>query len=180
MGASYWEAVTEYHGEVEDALRHAQIQCFREAGYDVPKLLAERVEDMVEAVRSCEEDDPYDLIDVYRDSLQEYRQMAARGVPEEPGAQIELLRRIEAISSDCVGNILDMTGISQDPEEGKVQRLSPEQIREKFGTANPSLHEARNGMKKVAGSISRGTAICFPVYEDGSPVAWLFAGYSAD
>jgi len=180
MGASYWEAVTPYDEVAEGALRRAQIQVFREAGYDVPKLLAERVESMTEAVRSCEQDDPYDLLDFYRDALDQYRQMAADGVPEEPGAQIDLLRRIEEISGDWVGNILDMTGFCQGREEGKVQRLTPERIEEAFGTASPSLREARKGIGGLAGSISRGTAICFPVYEDGRPVAWFFAGYSAD
>ena len=180
MGATYWEGVTAYREAVEEALRQVQIQFFREANYDVPKLLARRIEDMTEAVRSCEKDDPYDLIDFYRDALDQYRQMAAHGVPEDPGAQIDLLRRIEEISGDWVGNILDMTGISLGTEEGRVQRLTAERIEEVFGTTRPSLLEARGGMDRLTDSISRATAICFPVYEDGRPVAWFFAGYSAD
>jgi hypothetical protein len=106
--------------------------------------------------------------------------MAAHGVPEDPVAQIDLLRRIEAISGGWIGNILDMKGLCESPEEGKVQQLTPKEIQEAFGTASPSLHEAREGMDRLADSIPRGTAICFPVYEDDRPVAWLLAGYSAD
>jgi hypothetical protein len=135
---------------------------------------------MTEAVRSCEKDDPYDLLDFYRDALDQYQQMAARGVPEDPEAQIDLLRRIEEVSGDWVGNILDMKGISLGTQEGRVQRLTPERIEEVFGTTSPSLLEARRGMNRLADSISRGTAICFPVYEGGRPGAWFFAGYSAD
>jgi hypothetical protein len=180
MGATYWEGVTAYCEAAEEALHQVQIQFFREAGYDLPKLLGQRIVDMTEAVRSCEEDDPYDLLDFYRDALDQYRQMAARGVSEDPEAQIELLRRIEEISGDWVGNILDMTGVSLGTEEGRVQQLTPERIEEVFGTTSPSLLEARRGMSRLANSISRGTAICFPIYEDGRPVAWFFAGYSAD
>lgn len=180
MGARYWEAVTPYEEVVERALRQAQIHFFREAGYDVPQRLAERVESMTRAVHACEQDDPYGLLDFYRDALDQYRQMAANEVPEDPGTQIDLLRRIEEVSGNWVGNILDMKGLCQGYEEGKVRRLTAERIEEAFGTASPSLHEVREGMGGLAGSISRGTAVCFPVYEDGRPVAWFFAGYSAD
>ena len=180
MGATYWESVTAHSESAEEALGQVQIRFFREAGYDLPRLLAQRVVDMTEAVRSCEDDDPYDLLDFYRDALDQYRQMAARGVPEDPQAQIELLRRIEQTSGDWVGNIFDMTGISSGIEEGRVQQLPPERIEEAFGTSRPSLLDARRGISRLAESISRGTAICFPVYEDGRPVAWLFAGHSAD
>ena len=180
MGATYWESVTAYSESAEEALGQVQIRFFRQAGYDLQGLLTQRVVDMIEAVRSCEDDDPYDLLDFYRDALDQYRQMAAQGVSEDPAAQIELLRRIEEISGDRVGNILDMTGISSGMEEDLVQRLPAERIQEAFGTSRPSLLEARRGMSRLAESISRGAAICFPVYEDGRPVAWFFAGHSAD
>jgi hypothetical protein len=180
MGATYWEVISTYEDAAEQALRKAQVRFFRDAGYDIPKLLAQRVSDMTEAVRSCEEDDPYDLLEFYRDALDQYRQMVARGVPEEPEAQIDLLRRIDEISGDWVGNILDMTGFSQDQDAGTVQRLSPERMEEIFGTAAPALQEVRRGMAKLADSIPRGAAVCFPIYEDRRPVSWFFAGYSAD
>jgi hypothetical protein len=180
MGATYWDAVTAYEDAAEQALHRAQVRFFREAGYYIPKLLSQRVRDMAEAVRSCEEDDPYDLLGFYRDALDQYRQMAARAVPEEPEAQIDLLRRIEEISGDWIGNILDVTGFSQGPEPGSVQPLSPERMEAVFGTGTPTLPEVRKGMAKLADSISRGTAVCFPVYEDRRPVGWFFAGYSAD
>ena len=108
MGATYWEAVTPYDEVVERALRRAQIEFFREAGYDLPKRLAERVESMTKAVRSCEQDDPYDLLDFYRDALDQYRQIAANGVPAGPAAQIDLLRshrrNIGRLGGECPGH----------------------------------------------------------------------------
>lgn len=180
MGATYWESVTGYCDSAEEALGQAQIRFFREASYDLPRLLAERVVDTTEAVRSCEDDDPYDLVDFYRDALDQYRQLAARGVSEDPEAQIDLLRRIEEISGDWVGNILDMRGVSPGLEEGRVEQLSPQRIEAAFGTSRPSLLDARRRMSRLAGAISRGAAICFPIYEDGVPVDWFFAGYSMD
>ncbi len=180
MGATYWEAVTGYDEVLEEALRRVQIQVYREAGHDLPRRLSERVESMAQAVRWCEEDDPYNLLGFYRDALGQYRQMAAGGVPEEPEAQIRLLRAIETVSGDRVGNILDMTGVSEGQEEGKIQRLSTGRMEEAFGTASPSLHEARRAMVGLVESIPRGTAICFPVYEAGRPMAWFLAGCSAD
>ena len=107
-------SATPYEDSPGQALRKAQVRFFRETGYDLPKLLARRIEDMTEAVRSCEKDDPYDLLGFYSDALDQYRQMAARGVPEESEAQIDLLRLIEQISGDWIGNILDMTTVCQD------------------------------------------------------------------
>ena len=103
-----------------------------------------------------------------------------RGIPERPEEQIELLRQIEAISGDWIGNILDLTGVSETVEDGKVRQLSEDEMRRVFGTLRPSPEEARVGLAKLTGSISRGTAICFPVYEMGKPVSWLIAGYTAD
>lgn len=180
MGATPWEAITPYEESPEQALRKAQVWFFRQAGYDVPKLLDQRIRDMTEAVRSCEKDDPYDLLDFYSDALDQYRHMMARGVPEEPEAQIDQLRQIEQISGDWIGNILDMTTFSQDQEPGSVQRLSPERMEQFFGKASPTLQEVRTGMDRLADSIHRGTAVCLPVYQDGQPVSWFFAGYAAD
>lgn len=75
---------------------------------------------------------------------------------------------------------MDMTTVSQDQEPGSVQRLSAERMEQVFGTAIPTLQEVRKGMANLADLIDRGTAVCLPVYEDGLPVSWFFAGYSAD
>ena len=90
------------------------------------------------------------------------------------------LRRIEQISGSAVGNILDLTGVSRVPKVGKAQRLSLERIKEVFGTTTPTRQQVNDGMERLEHSISRGAAVCFPIYEDGKPVDWFFAGYSSD
>ncbi len=73
-----------------------------------------------------------------------------------------------------------MATVSQDQEPGSVQRLSSERMEQVFGTASPTLQEVRKGMAQLADSIHRGSSLCLPVYEDGQPVSWFFAGYPTD
>jgi hypothetical protein len=180
MGATFWSHLTPYDPDPEVALRRCQVAFFQESGYDLLKYLKERIAAMEQAVRWCEEDDQYNLLDFYRDALRQYQEMVARKIPEEPKAQIALLRQIEEISGDWLQNILDLTGISQSSEVGKAQRLSPDELQAYFGTIAPSLAQVHAGMDRLTETIRRGEAVCSSVYEGNQPVSWFFAGYSAD
>jgi hypothetical protein len=180
MGAEFWEHQTPYEPDASSALHRLQVTVYRKSGYDLTKLLDERIRNMAESVRVCENDDPYDLLEHYRDCLRRLRRLAARGIPTDLEAQIALLRKIEAISSDNAPGLLAIEGVSRRWAERKVQLLSATRMQEVFDTATPSLRQAREGVARLADSIHRGSGICFPVYKGGQPVSWYFAGYTAD
>jgi hypothetical protein len=180
MGAEFWRHQTPYEPDAAVAFRRLQAALYVKAGYDLAKLLEERIRGMTESVRLCEKDDPYDLLEHYRDCLRRLRRLAARSIPEDPESQIALLRKIEAISSDSAPGLLALEGVSRRWAERKVQLLSAKRMKEVFGTTTPSLREARQAVARLADSIPRGSGICFPVYKGGQPVSWYFAGYTAD
>jgi hypothetical protein len=180
MGAEFWVYQTAYEPDADSALRRLQVASYQKAGYNLTKLLDERIRGMMESIRLCEEEDPYELFEHYRDCLRRLRQLAARGIPINPASQIALLRKIEAIASDSAPGIFAIEGVSRGLAERKVRLLTAKRMKEVFGTVNPSLQKAREGLERLADSIPRGSGICFPVYEGKQPVSWYFAGYTAD
>ena len=89
MGAEFWDHVASYEPGPGAALLSCQIEFHRRSGIDLARYLDSRIKDMEQAVRWCQEDDPYDLLGFYQDALSQYRQMAARGIPERPEEQID-------------------------------------------------------------------------------------------
>ena len=180
MGAEFWEHLTVYQPDAEAALRCVQAEVFENSGCDLAKLFQERIADMADAVKACEDDDPYGLLENYQDALQQLRRLAASGVPEQPDARIKLLREIEAISSASAPGILALEGLSPKQREWKVQLLTSKQIKEVFGTAKPSMSDLRKGVYQLAETMDRGMAVAFPVFENSRPALWCFVGYTAD
>jgi hypothetical protein len=181
MGAEFWEHQTTYEPDAASALHRLQAALYRASGCALDKLLNDRIRNAIESVRLCEENDPYDLLEHYRGCLRDLRRLATRGIPDEPKAQIALLRKIEAIGSDSAPGLLAIEGVSRRWAERKVHCLTARRMNEIFGTATPSLREAREVVGRLADNIiQRGSGICFPVYEDGQPALWYFAGFTAD
>lgn len=180
MGGEFWQHESPYEPDAAAALRRLQIAVYRNAGYDLAKLLDERMRSMLESVHYCESDDQYGLLDHYRDCVERLTLLAARGVPDEIESQIGMLREIEAISSDSAPGVLAMEGVSRRRGERRVLILTKTQMKEVFGTETPSPQEVREGVDRLADFIDRGSAICFPVYGGNRPTSWYFAGCTAD
>jgi hypothetical protein len=180
MGAEYWQHQTPYEPDAEEALVHLQVEVFRQSGFDLAKLMAEGISNMSDAIHACEQDDPYGLVEHYRDCLRRLRRVAALGVPDDPVIEISRLREIEAISSSTAPGILALEGISSEWEDRMARLLSAEQMNAVFGTSTPSTRDVDEAHDRLTDLVDRGLAVCFPVYEGEQPVLWHFAGYTAD
>lgn len=180
MGATFWEHFTPFEADATTALLRAQADVYRDAGHDLAALLDRRIADMDVAAKSCEDDDPYGLLDHYRDCADRLRHLAARGVPNDTAACIAILREIEAIGSDCAPGILAVEGISADGEPFTVEPLTADRLQQLFGTSTPSMREYRERVAGILDAIDRGQACCFPIFENGRPVSWCFVGLTAD
>jgi len=98
--------------------------------------------------------------------------------PSSPEQRIDILRHIHV---EEIGNILDVTGISDEGEPFTCRPLNEEQLQRVCGSKKPTQEMARSIFAKLANEIGRAESICFPVFDDaGSPVGWFFAGYTAD
>ncbi|WP_165228350.1 hypothetical protein [Aquisphaera insulae] len=180
MSAMFWQHETPYRPDAEAALRELQANISRDVGFDLSRLVRNRIADMAEAVRSCEQADPNNLLERHRDGLRRLREIEARGVPPEPAAGLALLKEIEAVDSDDVPGILALTGLSTAWEEWKARVLPPAEIEALFGTATPSEREVGEGVDRLAASLHPAMAACFPVYRDGRPESWCFIGSTGD
>ena len=112
--------------------------------------------------------------------MDQFRHIAARGVPGDPSAQVALLQQIEAISSDYAPGILAVEGVADDPTGCQVHLLTRDEIQATCGTDRPTLSEVRANLGQLGDRISRGMAFGLPIFEDDRPVSWFFAGWSTD
>jgi hypothetical protein len=182
MGSTAWRILAPYDVDPDKALRVAQAEYF-DQNYDLPVVLVERIQATEQAVRSTEEDDPYDLHSHYLDALTELRKLASQAWPADVHEQIRLLRRIQAIGSSEVGNILDVVGVSRDPRSHGARPLTSDELQSIFDTDQPTRNEAETRMYRVFDLINAGESICFPVFcarRPRVPVGWYFVGYTVD
>ena len=122
---------------------------------------------------------PYDE-DVQRalDQLKEREFRAGRfnGNHAHP-ATIEEAR--EAGDADGTRSILDMDRIGDEPDFGVVVPLSPEKLRDLFGTDQPTRSMIEGNFDYYE-DIERGQGVCMIAFEDGKPSEIHFVGYSYD
>ncbi len=93
--------------------------------------------------------------------------------PPTPEAALELTE------ADGTRSILDISGISDEPEFCCACPLSPEQLEEYFGTRKPTEALVRNHAEFWE-DIERGMARYVILYDGDEPKGIYFAGYSFD
>jgi hypothetical protein len=182
VGAMLWHQPGPWHEDPAEALLAVQVQVLREE-YDLPTLLREHLDSARESVRITEADDPYDLLDHYREELRCLEALFSRPVPTEPREQIEFVRAILAWGGEGVGNILDVTHVSDVGGLAVARQLPTDEIRRLCGLDRPTLREAIDAVEKIHGELGRGDCVCFPFYADAGasgPVGWYFVGNTFD
>lgn len=86
---------------------------------------------------------------------------------------------LAASDSDGTRSILDISGISDEPDFGVACPLSPEVLRSLYGTARPTLAAVEGNMEFFE-DVERGQAVYIVCYTGDNPTELLFAGYSFD
>ena len=96
--------------------------------------------------------------------------------PKRPASIPEALK-----ISDATGtrSILDMGRVTDTPELGAVSPLRAEELRELFGTEQPTL-EAIEKSDEFFERLERGQGVYIILYQQGKPRKIYFAGYSYD
>jgi hypothetical protein len=96
--------------------------------------------------------------------------------PKRPDSIREALK-----ISDATGtrSILDMERVSDTPDFGVVSPLRTEELRELFGTEQPTL-EVIEKSDEFIDRLERGQGVYIILYEQGKPKKIYFAGYSYD
>ncbi len=87
---------------------------------------------------------------------------------------------MHADSGEGIGNVVDVTGVSDHRDIAMAQRLNEQDTIRLVGSAQPALAQARAAVGKINGELGRGECVCFPVYDEGKPVAWYFVANTID
>ncbi|MEO6808071.1 MAG: hypothetical protein ABI353_03035 [Isosphaeraceae bacterium] len=188
LGAQLWFHPAPWRPDPAEALRALQAQFLAET-YDLPAFVKERLASTRQAVRITEADgDEYGILDIYRESLALLEDVASRPLPEEPSQQIQLIRAICADSGEGIGNVLDVTGVSDQGEPPEARRLAIEEVRRFCATDRPVLAQAEAAVGGINEMLGRGECICFPFHvsnddvsnDDATPSGWYFVGNTID
>jgi hypothetical protein len=86
---------------------------------------------------------------------------------------------LEATDADGTRSILDILSISQEPGFFVAAPLTDEILYSTYGTTRPTRQMVEANLNFLE-HVERGQAAYMILYEDGSPTAILFAGYSFD
>ena len=107
---------------------------------------------------------------------QVFREGAYHGADLKPATLDELW---EKVTEDGTRSILDMEGVSEEPDFAMVTPLTKEQLRELYGTEQPT-HGQVADQQDIYEMLERGQGASVVVYEQGRPTELFFAGYSFD
>jgi hypothetical protein len=183
MGAELWHHAAPWRIDPEDALFELQVRFLAET-YDLPTLVQEHLESAREAVGTIEaEGDGFGLLDMYRNELEMLEEAASEPLTEDPRQRIELIREIYENSGQGIGNILDVTGISDRRDPLVAERLTDDEMVRLIGATRPTIVQARQAVGKVNEELDRGECACFPFYEANEfrrPAGWYFIGNTID
>jgi hypothetical protein len=97
-----------------------------------------------------------------------------------PGARhATMADAFKASGADGTRSILDLVGISDEPDFGAAAPLSDEVLQELFGTTRPTraMVQANHDLWEL---LDRGQGIYIILYKHDQPDAIYFAGYSYD
>ena len=182
MGATAWKHLAEWNAEPAAALRQLQAK-FLEENYDLPSLLRDFLASARHSVQIVkDEGDEYGLRDIYEDDVKKAEAFVAQPLPSQPQERISILRSLFESGGEGIGNVLDVTDVSDEGGLFVTRPLKPTDVRELFGTSSPTLEEADRGVNSLYLRLGRAESVCFPVYDESAqkPVGWYFVGYSAD
>ncbi|HEX4348925.1 MAG TPA: hypothetical protein VH251_00985 [Verrucomicrobiae bacterium] len=97
-----------------------------------------------------------------------------------PGAQhFSIDEAREMAEEDGTRSILDVTGISEEPDFCMAAPFPKEALQRYFGTTQPTREMISKKLAFLA-SIERGHCVYLTVFESGQPSKLFFAGYSFD
>jgi hypothetical protein len=157
---------------------------FMAENYDLSALLPQHLADARTAVALAEaERDPYGVLDIHRREVRLLERLCSQPIPQDFERQIEILRKINANTGEGIGNVLDVSGISERRSGDTARPLSEPEIVRLAGTSQPTREEAHEAIDKLSEELGRGECVRFPIYdsrEQDRPAGWYFAGRTWD
>ena len=183
MGSDLWYHQTSWHEDPATALKTLQADFIAE-NYDLSALLSQHLADARSAVALAQaQNDPYGVLDIHRSEVRLLERLCSQPIPQDFERRIEILRKINANTGEGIGNVLDVSGISERRSGDTAQPLRESEIVRLAGTRQPTREEAHEAIDKLSEELGRGECVCFPIYdsrEQDRPAGWYFVGRTWD
>jgi len=182
MGAELWYHEAPWDPDPDAALKGLQAHFLAEH-YNLPALLPEHLVSAHQAVDATKADgDSYGLLDIYEEQVKLLESLCNQPIPRNPQEQIQILRQVYAIGGQGIGNVLDVTGVTEKREDFTAQRLSDEEMQRLVVSTRPNLAQACQAVDKIHEELQRGQCVCFPFFDanTGKPAGWYFVGNTVD
>ena len=165
MGASGWAYFVPYQADIYRALQELRASVFESGEYfSEVKLLSATIERMQGRM-------PAGTLQRFQDRL---TQLQDQPQPEN----IEEL--MDMTGESGTHSILDIDGISEIPEFGKVTALSRQRLQQFFGTERPTRAMVEAQIGKIQDSCKRWEGLYLIVFENDLPKEICFVGVSGD
>jgi hypothetical protein len=198
MGATTWDYFAPYDKDVGAALQRLREQVFREGRYERFTLPPEELDTFQGKPRALDPNAPPDQ-QMQMQEGETFFQWAARlqdfankmgGVPPKPEPESStkpetIDELLEEQGESGTHSVLDIRGVSEEPEFGAVSPMPSEELEELFGTDKPTRKMVED--KSVDHSLVEHPLVCepwqgvyFTVYRDGRPDELFFIGTSGD
>ena len=169
MGASSWAYHMPYQQDIGKALEDLRQQVFRQGAYYTDSAFLDAINEE-EVARGLS----HEHAKVFREAIR-----ALRSAPQPPPPQtIEEL--LERNAESGTHSILDMDGVSDTPDFGKVAPLTEQQLLEMFGTLQPTWEMIEPKVDEIQAMRQRWIGTYMIVYKDGVPDQLFFTGFSGD
>jgi hypothetical protein len=180
MGASGWQYFVPYDPDIAKALRQLREDVFKSDKYFSMLTKAEAIEDLEDQLLHIEDVGPDpDMQESARNDIQAQLKRL-RALPE-PSTIEERIKEVLVISAESgTGSILDIRGISTEPDFGMAAPLSQSELLNLFDTDKPTRSMVENHSFELMNLRHREQGTYIIVYKDGVPDEIYFTGFSGD
>jgi hypothetical protein len=183
MGASEWSRKVPYQADLAAALRQAREDAYREGDFY-------RAEPDVRARQMSEDEYVAAEVAAMRAELVAVFGEEEAGDPDDEmareawhAAQIDVIGPDSLLASQPFSgthSIIDMTGVAEQPESGKVAPLPGEDLDRWFGTRRPDVAAVERALGEGLSGFERWQGAYVVAYADDRPGTILFFGWSGD
>lgn len=183
MGASEWSRKVPYQPDLTAALRQCREEAYREGDFY-------RVEPDPRALVMTEEEYVAVEVAAMHAQLVEAFGEEDAGEPDDEmartawhAAQVEVTGPDSLLESQPFSgthSVIDMTGVAEEPDGGRVAPLPDADLDEWFGTRRPSAPAVDQALEKGLSGFGRWHGAYVIAYRGDEPEAIYFFGWSGD
>ncbi|MDR3575703.1 MAG: hypothetical protein P4L50_17725 [Anaerolineaceae bacterium] len=165
MGGSGWSYFVPFQTDINQAFQELKESTFQNGEYFTElEFLKGFVEFMQEQLSP--------------ESISQTQERIAQLQNQPSPSSIEELLQMNA--ENGTHSIIDMEGISETPDFGRITPFSPQDLIDLFGTEKPTREMAEEKLDEIGRRCKKWQGIYFTVFQNNLPSEILFIGVSGD